>query len=104
MAKSKTFINDSEMEYLVKSSFDITNNYYHQEQKGDYEIAKRLKGQMGFNFYNYANYLEDLVILNDYMLKKDPLERIGSDEFNRLNIYHQTDLENFCNLFSDAFS
>ena len=83
MAKSKTFINDSEMEYLVKSSFDITNNYYHQEQKGDYEIAKRLKGQMGFNFYNYANYLEDLVILNDYMLSN--YDNILA-YFNALNI------------------
>lgn len=83
MSKAKTFINDNETDYLVKAALNTTDNYYKKTTGGDYEIAQRLKGQMGYNYYYYASYIEDLVILNYYLISN--YDNILAS-FNTINI------------------
>lgn len=68
MAKTKDNLTESELYDMVMAAVKISYNYYDHTYKGDYDLAKTLNSEMGYNFYYYATYLEDLVILNHYLI------------------------------------
>lgn len=69
MAKTKENLTEHELYDMVMTAIKISYNYYDHTYKGDYEVAKSLNSEMGYNFYYYATYLEDLVILNHYLVE-----------------------------------
>lgn len=68
MAKSKNNMTEDELYDVVVSSIKISYNYYDHTYKGDYTIAQDLNSELGFNFFYCAAYLEDLIILNHYLI------------------------------------
>ena len=70
MSKTKPYINEEELQELVREAVYVASNYYdRRSDQGSYKIAEELKSEIGYNFYYSADYLEDLVILNHYILE-----------------------------------
>lgn len=69
MAKSKNDLTEDELYEMVVVAIKISYNYYDHTYKGDYTIAQDLNSELGFNFFYSATYLEDLILLNHYLLE-----------------------------------
>lgn len=68
MAKSKDNMTEDELYDMVVTAIKISYNYYDHTYKGDYTVAQDLNSELGFNFFYSATYLEDLIILNHYLV------------------------------------
>ena len=89
MAKTKNNLTENELYDMVVASVKISYNYYDHTYKGDYTLAQELNSEMGFNFFYCATYLEDLVILNHYLLSgnKDLLAYYNILDINKVFEY-----------------
>lgn len=70
MSKVKPYLEEEELGEIVNEAIDVASNYYDRENdNGSYEIAKKLNSEPGYNYYYCSTYLEDLIILNHYLLE-----------------------------------
>ena len=94
-SKAKPYLNDEELNELVKEAIYVASNYYdRRSDKGNYETAKDLNSEIGYNFYYYSNYLEDLIILNHYLLN-------GNKDL--LGFYNLFDIKKLFEYFRDRY-
>jgi len=68
MSKIKPSLDDNEFNKLVQDSIDVASNYYDRQEDGDYQLIKDLNNDIGYNYYYCAKYLDDLIILNHYLV------------------------------------
>lgn len=74
MAKSKPDLDRYELKKMVENSIGAAHNYYHLINNGNYDLAKKLNGELGYNPYFYkAKSIDDLVILNYHLKDNDNL-------------------------------
>ena len=74
MTRSKADLNDEELKHMVNVSLSTSQNYYHNISNGNFEVAEKLNGEVGYNPYFYkAHSIDDLVILNYYIKDNDNL-------------------------------
>lgn len=96
MSKSKPYFEEEELKELIDESIYVASNYYDRRtNKANYQIAKELNIEIGYNFYYYSNYLEDLLILNHYLLN-------GNKEL--LGFYNLFDIKKLFEYFRNKYN
>lgn len=84
MSNSPPTTTEDELIVITKEAIEAAINYYDRKSdNGDYDLVKKLNFDIGYNFYYYAHYLEDLLILNYYITENNN-DLIGF--YNLLNI------------------
>jgi hypothetical protein len=96
MSKAKPYLNEDEFQEKITEAKYIASNYYdRRSNKGSYETALDLNSEIGYNFYYHANYLEDLIILNHYLVN-------GNKEL--LGFYNLFDIEKLFEYFRKKYN
>lgn len=107
MGKCPPDCTDKEYQDFINESIEIAKNYYDRSfDNGSYKYAKELEDQVGYNFYYFAEYLEDIVILNHFLLEgqKDLLSFYNLFDIKKLFEYFRDNYEykyfkrNICSL------
>ena len=96
MSKCPPDCTDSEYEDFINESIEIAKNYYDRSfDNASYKYAKELEDQVGYNFYYFAEYLEDIVILNHFLLtgQKDLLSFYNLFDIKKLFEYFRENYE-----------
>lgn len=89
MSKTTNDMSSGDLKYITEKSIESSLNYYGKKET-DYYVAKILEGQVGYNpFYYQSKYLDDLVLLNDILIKDN--HYITS----ALNVLEPSELFNF---------
>ena len=72
MARTKPNINESDLLEIINESLNVGENYYNYKE-GNYNILKKIEG-VGYNpFFYEACYLDDLIILENYIFESDKI-------------------------------
>jgi len=95
MSRAKPYLTEEELDEMIKESLNVSSNYYdRRSDKGNYQTAKELNAEPGYNFYYYADYLEDLIILHHYIIN-------GNRDL--LGFYNLFDIKKLFQYFRNTF-
>ena len=96
MSRSNPYLSNDELMEIIEDTINIVKNYNSNniEANGRYEDIKKLGLNLGYNYYFYADYLQDLVILNHYILNGDD---------NLLGYYNVLNIKKIFSFFREKY-
>jgi len=96
MSKTIILLTEDELNHIVDKSINLAANYNDRiNNKASYKISEELNLEVGYNFYNCSDYLDDLIILNNYIFN------FNSD---LLGFYNLLDIKKLFIIFREKYN
>jgi serine/threonine protein kinase len=96
MSKTIILLTEDELNHIIDKSINLAANYNDRiNNKASYKISEELNLEVGYNFYNCSDYLDDLIILNNYIFN------FNSD---LLGFYNLLDIKKLFIIFREKYN